>query len=135
MSAPTHNTTKTKPPDIRVDDNKAVPLRSVAFATAGFYPYQFRKTRAGLKLEKRLGPGVVAPPRRASLLGTSRKSGEGREPELMEVSDVKPPAEGMRSPQSPPITGSTVNENPSRVMFPSNGRVEISLSQKTHYFT
>ena len=134
MCASMHNTTNTEPPDIRVDDNKAVPLRMVALATAGLHPRQFGKTRAGLKLEKRLGPGVVAPPRRASLLGASRESNEGKEPELMEVNDVKPPTEGTRSPKSPPLTGSTLSESSPRLIFPSNRMVEVSPPRKTAYF-
>ena len=99
-----HNTTNTKPPDIRVDDNDATPLRTAAFATAGFQPYQFRKTRAGLKLEKELGPGLPVPPRRVHLLNGSTEKSEGNGPESVEVNNIDSPAQSMRSPNSHKLT-------------------------------
>ena len=75
LNASMHITTNTEPPDIHVDDNKTIPLRSVALATEGLRPFQIGRTRAGLRLEKELGPGVAAPPRRAHpLFAGSTKS-------------------------------------------------------------
>ena len=104
-----HNTTNcNKPPDIRADDNETVPLRSVAFATAGFSAFQFRKTRAGLKMEKEMGPGLVAPPRRANLLGNITEGSQKKGPEVTVIE--------------------TTNS------FPSTGIDAISPHQKSPYF-
>ena len=134
LSAPTHNTTKTKPPDIRVDDSNAIPLRTVAFAIAGFHPFQFRKTRAGLRLEKKLGPGLVAPPRKARLLGSGTE--EKGKPECT-VDYSSPQAREIDSgnPESPPFTGSTEIENVSTIPFPRTGVDKVSDHPGTQYFT
>ena len=108
LSAPMHNTTKTKPTDIRVDDNNILPPRPVAFATACLPAYLFRKTRAGFKLEKEMGPGLVAPPRRANLLGNITEGSQKKGPEVTVIE--------------------TTNS------FPSTGIDAISPHQKSPYF-
>ena len=52
ISADMHDTTNFKPPDNRVDDNKIIPLRKVAFATAGLPVCRLGQTKAGLKVER-----------------------------------------------------------------------------------
>ena len=134
LSAPTHITTNTKPPDIRVDDNDAVPLRTVAFATAGFHPYQFWKTRGGLKLEKRLGPGVVAPPRRARLLGDSSRVEEKLECELRTVQFPARETD-LENPEPHAPLGSSKVESASTISFPSTGRDKESEPPESHKFS
>ena len=112
----THNTTNFKPPDLCVDDNKIIPLRSVAFPMVGVPACKFGKTQAGLRLERELGPGLVAPPRRARLLAGSTENSEGKRSGLMTV------------------TGSTEIEQGSTQQFPSTGMVEVSPPQRPTSF-
>ena len=130
LGAPMHATTNTKPPDIRVDDYDAVPPRWIMPGTAGFFPYQFRKTRHGRKLEKELGPGIVAPPRRASLLGNNPADNEGK----ARVDDVEPLVEGMRSPGLLEYTSGNENELDSSPLFPSTGVGKDSEPPDSHLF-
>ena len=131
LNASMHITTNTEPPDIRVDDNDAIPLRSVDFATAGFYQFQFRRTRAGLRLEKELGPGVVAPPRKARPLSGST--------EIECDSTDSFPGTGVDKVSEPPethkFTGSTKSESISRVLSPSKRIGGSSPSRESPYFS
>ena len=107
LDAPMHTTTNiNKPPDIRVDDKDIIPLRTVAFDTKGFPDLLARRSRAGFRMERRLGPGLPVPPRRANLLGGNSESPQGKGSELTVINTVSDtPAKSRRSPKSHLFSG------------------------------
>ena len=133
-----HTTTNTKPPDIRVDDCKAARPRWIMPGTAGFFPYQFRKTRHGRKLEEQLGPGIIAPPRRASLLRSNTESSVVNVTTEGEISDHVLMAEDVRFPELPQLIGSTETEvgiDPESVVNINNSPAQRMRNPDSHLFT
>ena len=112
-----HTTTKYKPPDIYVDDNNAIPLRSVVLPSVEFTACLYRKARAGRRLERALGPGLAAPPRRAHLLGYNIGSKK------------------VEGPEVTVNTGSTGNELSSPIGLPSTGVDQVSEPPENHKLT
>ena len=119
-----HTTTKYKPPDPSVEAYDRIHDSLVALATTGFPKFKFRRTRAGLKYERKLGPGLVAPPRRAHLLGNSTGGKEIEGPES--TGDPGSTESGRDKIFSPA---------PVEIVFPSTGMDAISPPRKSTSFT
>ena len=101
-----------------------IPQRLVALATAGFPRIKFRKTRAGLKLERSLGPGLRAPPRRAHLLSNSA-GGEKDEGTGLTVSLSSTDSGIEQTSETAPVD----------IIFPSTEVDQVSEPPETHTFT
>ena len=106
----THTTTNSnKPPDIRVDDNDKIPLRSVAPAVTRLFS-NARYGRNWVSSWRYRKVGVPLPPRRSALLGNSNREAGEVEQRLGKINaQGEPPVneESSGRPDARSIDGST----------------------------